>query len=40
MQTLMYHARKLPGGASLRIVMAYWIAADSYGKASDRDYNQ
>lgn len=40
MQCLMYNARKLPGGASLRTVMAYWMAAKSYGKASDRDYNQ
>jgi hypothetical protein len=40
MQSLMFHARKLPGGATFRTVMAYWMAADSYGKASDRDYNQ
>ena len=40
MQTLMYHARRMPGGESYRTVMAYWMAAGSYGKASDRDYNQ
>ena len=28
MQTLMYHARKLPGGAAPRTVMAYWMAAE------------
>jgi len=40
MQTLMYHARRMPGGESYRTVMAYWMAAGSYGKATDRDYNQ
>jgi hypothetical protein len=40
MQTLMYHARRMPGAESYRTVMAYWMAAESYGKASDRDYNQ
>lgn len=45
-QTLMLFAHKLPcGWASSpdekhRYVMAYWMASDSYGKASDKDYNQ
>jgi hypothetical protein len=46
MQTLMLHAHKLPGCANASFmvrcanVMAYWMVAKSYGKASDKDYNQ
>lgn len=44
MLTLLYGAYKLPCGPSFhercRTVMAYWMAAKSYGKADDKDYNQ
>jgi len=46
MQTLMLHAHKLPGCANAGFttrcanVKAYWMAADSFGKASEKGYNQ
>jgi hypothetical protein len=46
MQNLMFFARKLPGCANASFttrcanVMAYWMAAKSFGKADDTDYSQ
>lgn len=46
MQTLMLFAHKLPGlrNAPFMVkcptVMAYWMTADSFGKAGEKDYNQ
>ncbi len=46
MQNLMFFARRLPGCANASFhtrcanVMAYWVAAKSFGKADDRDYSQ
>lgn len=46
MQNLMFFARRLPGCANASFhtrcanVMAYWMAAKSFGKANDTDYSQ
>ena len=44
MQTLFFHIHKIApkGSYSERCALAYayWLAADSYGKAADKDYNQ
>lgn len=43
-QCLMLHIHKIAPTASFAercaLVMAYWVASDSYGKASEKDYNQ
>lgn len=46
MQNIMFFARRLPGCANASFhtrcanVMAYWMAAKSFGKADDKDYSQ
>ena len=44
MQTLLFNIHKIaPNGSyseRCTLAYAYWLAADSYGKAADKDYNQ
>ena len=44
MQTLLFNIHKIAPNANYAekcaLAYAYWLAADSYGKAADKDYNQ